>query len=97
MLDPGKESEATKQAIRMGLTTLSEAIREQGNDPEQHLREYADDLKRLDELGIVLDSDPRKTDNAGQQQKAAAPAAPSPTTNGVPKNGAKPAVPIADA
>jgi lambda family phage portal protein len=96
MLDPGKESEATQKAVRTGEMTLSEAIRQQGQDPDQHLREYADDLKRLDELGIVLDSDPRKTDGSGQRQKEAAQApasAPSPTTNGVSK---KPAV-IADA
>jgi lambda family phage portal protein len=85
MLDPGKESEATKQAVRMGQMTLSEAIREQGNDPEQHLREYADDMKRLDDLGIVLDSDPRKTDNAGKRQGSGASASSSPATNGVSK------------
>lgn len=94
MLDPGKESEATKQAVRMGQMTPSEMVREQGLDPDQHWREYADDLKQLDRLGITLDSDPRKTDNTGKQQVADAKAeTTAPTTNGVSK---KPAV-IADA
>jgi capsid protein len=69
MLDPGKESEATKNAVRMGQMTPDEMIREQGMDPDEHWTEYAEGLKRLDELGIVLDSDPRKTDGQGQQQK----------------------------
>jgi capsid protein len=90
MLDPGKESEATKHAVRMGQMTPSEMIREQGLDPEQHWREYADDIKQLDKLGIVLDSDPRNTDNAGKLQGAgkqseAKAETPTPTTNGVSK------------
>ena len=35
MIDPTKEIEAQITAIRGGLKTLSEAIREQGNDPEK--------------------------------------------------------------
>ena len=54
--------------IRGGLLTLSEAIREQGNDPDEHLAEYAADLKRLDAAGIILDSDVRATSQAGQMQ-----------------------------
>ncbi len=99
MLDPGKESEATKQAVRMGQMTPDEMIREQGLDPDQHWTEYAEGLKRLDRLGITLDSDPRKTDSSGKRQQVEKPetASPSPTTNGAPKNGAKPATAIADA
>lgn len=93
MLDPGKESEATKHAVRMGQMTPDEMIREQGLDPDQHWKEYAEGLKRFDELGIVVDSDPRKTDNAGKLQGAAKPKAETPakadvsapTTNGVAK------------
>lgn len=98
MLDPQKEGAATMQAVRMGQMTLDEMVREQGLDPDEHWAEYADGVKRLDKLGIVLDSDPRKTNSSGQlqAQPAAAPAS-TPTVNGVPKNGAKPAVPIADA
>lgn len=56
MIDPSKEVGATKEAIGGGLKTLSEAIREQGKDPETHLKEYAADQKRLEELGLTLDT-----------------------------------------
>lgn len=69
MLDPGKESEAVKQAVRMGQMTPSEMIREQGGDPEAHWKEYAEDLKMLDKHGVTLDSDPRRTDGSGKVQK----------------------------
>jgi lambda family phage portal protein len=94
MLDPGKEAEATKQAVRMGQMTPDEMVREQGLDPDEHWTEYAESIKRLDKLRIVLDSDPRKTDNAGKKQRAEAGAdadaevkaeTPAPTTNGVSK------------
>jgi lambda family phage portal protein len=68
MVDPIREIPAIKDAIRAGLMTQSEAIREQGYDPEQLLNEMAADNKRLDELGILLDSDPRKMSNQGQAQ-----------------------------
>lgn len=59
MIDPAKEIPATTGAIRSGQKTLTEVIRERGRDPVEHLREYAEDLKLLDELGITLVSDPR--------------------------------------
>jgi lambda family phage portal protein len=60
MVDPIREIPAIKDAIRSGLMTQSEAIREQGYDPEQLLTEMAADNARLDDLNIILDSDPRK-------------------------------------
>jgi capsid protein len=48
--------------------TLYQAIRERGGDPESHLQEIADGNKRLDELGIVLDSDARRVSAAGLAQ-----------------------------
>ena len=71
MVDPIREIPAIKDAIRSGLMTQSEAIREQGYDPEQLLTEMAADNARLDELNITLDSDPRK----GQGQASASPTA----------------------
>jgi lambda family phage portal protein len=73
MIDPGKETEATKAAIRAGTLTLSEAIRREGDDPEEHFAEYAADMERLDKLGITLDSDPRKTTTGGKLVTEAAP------------------------
>ena len=68
MVDPIREIPAIKDAIRSGLLTQSEAIREQGYDPEQLLNEMAADNARLDDLGLMLDSDPRKTSGQGQNQ-----------------------------
>lgn len=75
MIDPGAEGLAHQRNIRTGLTTLYEVLRERGYDPEEVLAEYAAANKRLDELGIILDSDARMTTQAGnprQQLQAAA-------------------------
>ncbi len=72
MIDPTKEIPAIKEGIRSGIVTLSEAIREQGNDPKEHLKEFAEDMKMLDELNIKLDCDPRQ----GKESAAAAAAKP---------------------
>lgn len=72
MVDPDKEGLAYQRRIRSGLLTQSEAIRELGYDPDELLNEMASDNKKLDELGLVLDSDPRKMTQAGQQQGATA-------------------------
>jgi lambda family phage portal protein len=95
MVDPANEAEAIMRMIRVGLMTPDDAVREQGYDPDEFWAAYAKALKRLDDLGIVLDSDPRKTSSAGQLQSAPAskPAAangPSPTNGTAKPNGAKP-------
>lgn len=82
-IEPDKEGLAMIRNIRGGFQTLSESIRERGYDPETLLAELADDWKLADRLGLILDSDPRKTTQAGQIQgvaepKPAAPAAPAP-------------------
>jgi lambda family phage portal protein len=68
MIDPTKEVPATINAIRGGLLTLSEAIRQHGHDPREHLQEWADDAKLLDDLDLVFDSDPRKVNKTGLKQ-----------------------------
>ena len=59
MVDMVHEVPAIKDAIRCGLITLPEAIRQQGYDPESLIQEQAAFLARLDALGIRLDCDPR--------------------------------------
>lgn len=71
MIEPDKEGLALQRLVRTGLMTLSEAIRERGYDPEELLAEMAADNKRLDALGLVLDSDPRRMTQAGQVQGTA--------------------------
>ncbi len=99
MVDPNTEGTALSRMVRIGAMTHDEMVREQGYDPERYWREYADGLKRLDKLGIVLDSDPRKTTGSGQAQVSEKEAAPPTATNGIAKpNGVgKPAAPPAEA
>jgi capsid protein len=82
MLDPDKEGLAFARNVRAGLHSWSEGIREQGYNPEDVLAEIAEEQKKFDKLGIILDSDPRHTTQAGQLQGDAAPktpAAPAPS------------------
>lgn len=69
MLEPDKEGRANRDLIRSGTRTLYQIIREQGEDPDAHLAEMAAANAKLDELGIWLDSDPRRTSAAGLTQE----------------------------
>ena len=73
-VDPLKEADAMKAAIRCGLMSRSEAISANGYDAEDVDREIAADNARADGLGLVLDSDPR-FDLAPTQAAAASTAA----------------------
>lgn len=68
MVNPEVETRANKEAVRSGQKSLSEVIRELGYDPEDVLKEIAEDFALADKLGIVLDCDPRKTSQAGLAQ-----------------------------
>lgn len=71
MIEPDKEGIAFKRLVRAGAMTPSEMVRQQGQDPKAHFAEYAADLALLDKLKIVLDSDPRRTSDAGLTQERA--------------------------
>ena len=60
MVDPQKESAALIAMIRAGLVSWPEAVRRLGGKPEALLEEIANTNARLDELGIILDSDGRQ-------------------------------------
>jgi len=62
-VDPLKETEAMKAAIRAGLMSRSEAISANGYDAEDVDREIGADNARADTLGLVFDSDPRNDAN----------------------------------
>ena len=68
MISPEKEGLAYQRLIRSGTMTLFQAIRERGEDPVSHLAEIAAGNEMMDQLGISLDSDPRKTSSSGGQQ-----------------------------
>lgn len=66
MIDPVKETQALKMAVRSGFKTQSGVIRELGEDPDTHFNEIEQDNKTLDQKEIILDTDPRKVDNSGK-------------------------------
>ena len=68
MIEPDKEGLALSRLVRTGAMTPSEMVRQQGEDPEAHWREYEEDLQRLDAGGIVLDCDVRRVSQAGLMQ-----------------------------
>lgn len=65
MIDPTKEVPAKIKAIRAGLDTFSDSIRERGKDPESHFAELKSDKDKIDELELVLDSDASKKSQNG--------------------------------
>lgn len=67
MIDPSKETQATENAIRAGLTSLSEALREQGYNPDDVFNELKSDQDKLDSLGLTVTSDPRFFRQGGAQ------------------------------
>ena len=70
MISPDVEGLAYQRNIRTGIMSLPEAIRERGYDPDVLFEEIAASNKRLDALGLVLDSDARRMTQAGQFQTA---------------------------
>lgn len=69
MIDPAKEIDAMKTAVRSGFVSLSESIRQTGRDPDQHFDEIKADMDKLDNLQLTVDSDPRKTNGSGALQR----------------------------
>jgi lambda family phage portal protein len=69
MIEPDKEGLALMRMVRSGAKTPSEMIRELGGDPDEHWAEYSADMKKLDALEIVIDSDARKVSQAGLTQE----------------------------
>ncbi|VUD48462.1 hypothetical protein TDB9533_01238 [Thalassocella blandensis] len=70
ILDLKNELPAIISEVRAGMNSLQGALRERGYDVETVLREISEDLKMMDELGLVLDIDPRKVTKSGQFQSA---------------------------
>src|SRR5262249_11782895 len=67
-VDPEKDVKAEVLAIRAGLKSRSMSINETGEDEEAVDQQIAKDNERADDLGLVLDSDPRRTDARGAQK-----------------------------
>ncbi len=73
-VNPKQDAEADLLGVRAGFVTLPQMIAKRGLDPAANLTEQAEFLKKIDALGLVFDSDPRRMSKAGTSQEAAAPA-----------------------
>lgn len=69
-VDPQKEVNAYKDAVRCGFKTLGHVISEQGGDLDDVLLARQAELAMLDEMGIVLDTDPSEVNAGGGSQPA---------------------------
>src|SRR5574343_447506 len=74
--DPADEYPAIRDAIRSGLMTLPEALRDMGKTFDVQMAEHAEANKELDRLGVIVESDARRGMNAGNAP-ASEPAAPA--------------------
>jgi len=68
LIDPEKEIKAMKAAVRSGFESRKSVVQSLGRDPDLVLDQIAEDNNKIDELGLVLDSDPRNTNNLGRQE-----------------------------
>ncbi|EGW22152.1 phage portal protein [Methylobacter tundripaludum] len=68
MVDPAREIPPIIAMVRAGLCPLPEAIRSLGYDFHATMDEIKLSNDYLDQLGLILDSDPRKTAGLGQIQ-----------------------------
>jgi len=68
MIDPVKETAGLEASIRAGLTSWPEAIRQNGDDPDEILEEMIDAAQKFDAAGLKPTSDARydakRQDNA---------------------------------
>jgi lambda family phage portal protein len=67
-LDPATDVKAERDAMRAGLLPPQEAVARRGEHFDDVVDQYAAAINRFDELGLVFDSDARKTSAAGLTQ-----------------------------
>jgi lambda family phage portal protein len=67
-VDPAKEVQAYKDAVRCGFKTLGEVVAEQGGDLEELLMARAAELAMTDDLDLTFDTDPHEVNASGTQQ-----------------------------
>jgi len=65
-INPLHDLEAAKGRVRSGFSSRAHELAEMGLDVEELEAEIAADNERADRLGLVFDSDPRRTDQAGR-------------------------------
>ena len=70
-VDPIKDLMGEIMEIRAGLKTITKGLGERGLNSDDHMRDIARMNGLIDELGLALDTDPRKLTDSGVLQKAA--------------------------
>jgi lambda family phage portal protein len=61
LVDPAREIPAVIRQVRAGLMSPQEAMRELGYDPDRNLGQWKAFTDIVDQLGLILDIDPRRT------------------------------------
>ena len=67
-VDPAKEVQAYKDAVRCGFKTQADVVAEQGGDLEELLLARAAELQMADELDLMFDTDPHEVNGSGTEQ-----------------------------
>lgn len=67
-VDPTKEIQAYKAAVRAGFMTQSEVVAQNGGDFEELAQARSRELELCEELELVFDTDPELVSEAGQAQ-----------------------------
>jgi lambda family phage portal protein len=80
-LNPVQDVQARRDEIRAGLTSRRQAVSELGDDVERLDAENAEDNARADTLGLVYDSDARRTQQNGAAIATVTPPPSVPATN----------------
>jgi lambda family phage portal protein len=73
-VDPEKDANAEKISLRTGAITWPDMVASHGEDPESQLDTMVAWNKKFDEHGLILDGDPRKTTDKGQERGDSEPA-----------------------
>lgn len=80
-VDPIKDAAGLSAELRLGIESYPRVLASRGLNPKTHAAEIAAFYKITDELGLVLDGDPRRATQSGILQAAAGYLAPKPTAN----------------
>ena len=67
-VDPLKDRMSNRIALRTGEITWPDMVAGSGQDPQDQLNEIVAWNKKFDEAGVILDGDPRRTTDKGQEQ-----------------------------
>lgn len=69
-VDPAREVQAYKEAVRCGFMTASDVVAQTGGDYEELLEQRQREVELADEAGLVFDTNPAAVDAKGADQSA---------------------------